>query len=91
VRRYLQAVDEGAAQGWHTLVYGLTLALYSLPVRQGLMNYAQRMLGGFVHASARSLRLSETDCRVLVQDLCADMPRSWEPMLAAETISASRD
>ncbi len=24
-------------QGWHTLVYGLTLAVYSLPLRQGLI------------------------------------------------------
>ena len=35
VQRYLTAVEQGEAQGWHTLVYGLTLAVYSLPLRQG--------------------------------------------------------
>src|SRR6266516_3530699 len=35
LQRYLRAVEEGAAQGWHTLVYGVTLSVYSLPVLQG--------------------------------------------------------
>ena len=74
VQRYLQAVDRDEAQGWHTLVYGLTLAIYSLPLRQGLMNYARRMLSGFIHAAARSLRLSEKDCRSLVEGLCQGLP-----------------
>lgn len=44
VRRYLAAVESGRADGWHTVVYGLTLALYSLPLRQGLLHYAQETL-----------------------------------------------
>ena len=44
VRRYLAAVESGRAEGWHTVVYGLTLALYSLPLRQGLLHYAQETL-----------------------------------------------
>src|SRR6266540_4768126 len=36
LQRYLRAVDEGTAHGWHTLVYGVTLSVYSLPVIQGL-------------------------------------------------------
>ena len=44
VRRYLAAVESGQADGWHTVVYGLTLALYSLPLRQGLLHYAQETL-----------------------------------------------
>jgi len=42
VQRYLQAVDGGQANAWHTLVYGLTLAVYSLPLRQGLLGYAHQ-------------------------------------------------
>ena len=37
VQRYLAAVESNQAHGWHTLVYGMTLVLYSLPVRQGLL------------------------------------------------------
>jgi hypothetical protein len=41
LRRYTSAVESGHADGWHTVVYGLTLALYSVPLRQGLVHYAQ--------------------------------------------------
>src|SRR5204863_959303 len=30
VQRYLRAVESSEAHGWHTLVYGVTLAIYSL-------------------------------------------------------------
>ena len=91
LHRYLRAVDRGHAQGWHTLVYGLTLALYSLPVCQGLMNYAQRTLSGFIHAAARPLKLSENESREMVQGLCADLPRRMEALLARERICVSTD
>ncbi len=73
VQRYLHAVEAGEANAWHTLVYGLTLAVYSLPLRQGLAGYACHMTRGFIHAAARPLRLSERDSRTLVEDLCGDL------------------
>jgi urease accessory protein UreF len=80
-RRYLQAVEEARAQGWHTLVYGLTLALYSVPVRQGLQNYARQTLRGFVHVAANALHLSEAVCNNLVETLCEDIPQQLETLL----------
>ena len=74
VQRYLAAVDRGDAHGWHTLVYGLTLAVYSLPLRQGLLGYAQQTTRGFIHSAARSLGLAEADCRQLFESLCAPLP-----------------
>ncbi|HUD82664.1 MAG TPA: urease accessory UreF family protein [Candidatus Saccharimonadales bacterium] len=53
VRRYLAAVESGQADGWHTVVYGLTLALYSLPLRQGLLHYAQETLTTMVKSFAQ--------------------------------------
>jgi hypothetical protein len=41
LRRYGAAVESGSAEGWHTVVYGVTMALYSVPLRQGLLHYAQ--------------------------------------------------
>lgn len=82
VQRYLRAVEKRQAQGWHTLVYGLTLALYSFPVRQGLMTYARRMLSGFTHAAARPLRLSESDCQELVESLCKRLPAGIESTIS---------
>jgi len=80
-QRYLQAVEDTRAYGWHTLVYGMTLALYSVPVRQGLLNYARQTLSGFVHAAARLLRLSEKACRDLIESFCKDIPQRLETLL----------
>jgi urease accessory protein UreF len=82
VQRYLQAVEEGRAHAWHTLVFGLTLALYSLPMRQGLLTYAHQTLGGFIRAAARPLGLTKAECLELLERLCADLPRQLEKIVA---------
>lgn len=74
VQRYLAAVENGQAHGWHTLVYGVTLVLYSLPLRQGLLGYAQQTTRGFIHAAARGLVLRERDCQALFAECCAALP-----------------
>jgi urease accessory protein UreF len=61
VPRYLKAVESGEAQAWHTLVFGLVLALYSLPLRQGLVHFAHQTLGGFVEASTQRLQIGLAD------------------------------
>jgi urease accessory protein UreF len=82
VQRYLTAVESGQAHGWHTLVYGLTLALYSLPLRPGLLGYAHQTTRGFIHAAAKSLAVSEADCHALFEELCAPLPQATEALLA---------
>jgi urease accessory protein UreF len=81
VKRYLDAVDVGLANGWHTLVYGLTLEVYSLALRQGLLGYAHQTTRGFVYAGARMLHLSEHQCRDLFETLCAGLPEAVENLL----------
>lgn len=81
VQRYLHAVENGEAHGWHTLVYGLTLAVYSLPLRQGLLGYAQQTTRGFIHSAARGLQLTEADCRALFDELCAPLPQTVESLV----------
>src|SRR5712671_5625123 len=78
VQRYLHAVESEEAHGWHTLVYGLTMAIYSLPLRQGLLGYAHQTLRGFIYSAARTLRLSERDCRELFDSLSAELPDAVE-------------
>lgn len=82
VQRYLAAVESNEAHGWHTLVFGLTLVVYSLPLRQGLLGYAQQTTRGFIQAAARPLKVAETDCRELFDELCAPLPGAVELMLA---------
>ena len=84
LQRYLRAVEAGSAHGWHTLVYGVTLSVYSLPVLQGLISYEKQTLLGFIHAVSRTLRLSENQCRGLLEELSPALPRSMEPILGGE-------
>jgi len=85
VQRYLVAVENSQAHGWHTLVYGVTLAIYSLPVRQGLLGYAHQTTRGFIYSAARALHLSERACRRLFDELCASLPRAVETLLSKKT------
>lgn len=81
VQRYLAAVESGEAHGWHTLVYGMTLVLYSLPLRQGLLGYAHQTTRGFTHAAAKSLTVSEAECRALFEETCTPLPQAVEALL----------
>lgn len=83
VQRYLAAVESDQAHGWHTLVYGMTLVLYSLPLRQGLLGYAHQTTRGFIQAAARGLQLKESDCRQLFDELCDHLNAAFIPSPAA--------
>ena len=84
LQRYLRAMDNNQAHGWHTLVYGVTLSVYSLPVLQGLSSYEKQTILGFMHAVSRTLRFSENDCRDLLAQLSPSLPCSTEPILGEE-------
>lgn len=81
VRRYLHAVEIGLAHGWHTLVYGLTLEIYSLALRQGLIGYAHQTTRSFIYSAARMLELSERQCRQIFESLCGELPVAIESLL----------
>src|SRR5947208_2462648 len=50
VTRYWDAVYAKQATGWHTVVFGVVLAVYSIPLRQGLNHYGQQTIRGFLEA-----------------------------------------
>lgn len=81
VQRYLAAVEHQEAHGWHTLVYGLTLAVYSLPLRPGLLGYAQQTTRGFIQAAARSLPATEAEYRVVFDALCVPLPAAVDSLI----------
>ncbi|MEO6034653.1 MAG: urease accessory UreF family protein [Verrucomicrobiota bacterium] len=88
LQRYIRAVDAGHAHAWHTLVYGVTLASFSFPLRQGLLNYAEQVLNGFVIAAGQNLGLSEIDGTNLLQEICASVPRSIAAAISTQTAFA---
>ena len=83
VQRYLAAIEAGRARGWHTLVYGVSLAMFSLPLRQGLQNYVEQTTRGFINSSAKPLRLAESDCDALWLEQAAHLPHGVELALGA--------
>ena len=83
IRRYLAAVDEGVARGWHTLVYGLTLAIYSWPLRQGLLGYARQTTRVFIQSASPSLNISDETAAGLFHEICDGLPESVDPLLTA--------
>jgi urease accessory protein UreF len=71
VQRYLAAVESGQARGWHTMVYGVTLAVYSLPLRQGLLHYSQETLSAFAEVAGRFREFSESELAEMLSRLLA--------------------
>lgn len=82
VQRYLAAVDAQQAHGWHTLVYGLTLFIYSVPLRQGLCHYAEQTMFALADIAAQRVGLSAIECRHIAADVLAPLPTCIEKTLA---------
>lgn len=81
VQRYWQAVENGKAFGWHTVVYGLVLSLYSIPLRQGLLNYGEQTLHGLILSASHSLKLDEQHKQALHSEFCRQLPSAIESIL----------
>ncbi|SRR6266496_1450686 len=81
VQRYLHAVQAGQAHAWHTLVYGLILSLYSLPLRQGLVSYALQTTRGFVWSAAETLELTDEQCAELAHEINGGLPDAVNRLL----------
>jgi urease accessory protein UreF len=69
LQRYLNAVDEGRATGWHVVVFGIMLALFSLPLRQGLVHYAARTQCSLLDSATAGVRVTTPE-RARLQDEC---------------------
>lgn len=85
VQRYWDAVQSNKASAWHTTVFGLALAIYSIPLRQGLHHYAGRTIRGFIESGAARLRLAETAATQLEESLAAETPALIERLIANES------
>jgi urease accessory protein UreF len=82
VQRYWRAVQRGETHAWHTVVYSLVLAVYALPLRQGLLNFGCQTIRGFVGASRDRLCLDEAECQELEREMEAKLAPAIEGLLA---------
>jgi urease accessory protein UreF len=78
VQRYLAAVEEGRAAGWHTMVYGLSAAVFSWPLRSALLIYARETLSGLARSAAFPSAVSETLCIEVLQSIFRQLPAAIE-------------
>lgn len=85
VQRYLAAVESGEAKAWHTVVFGLVLALFSVPLRQGLLHYATQTVNGFIHSAAGRLQLRQEDCEALLTEITQQFPRAVDEIVQEES------
>ena len=85
VTRYWDAVYKKEAHGWHTTVFGVVLAVYSIPLRQGLNHYGQQTIRGFIEGGAVSLKLRAPEISEMESTLLADLPAIVERTLASES------
>lgn len=87
VKKFDEAVQRGEASGWHTLVYGIFLSIYSLPLRQGLVHYGNQTLLGFVEAGARHLGLTLGEIQALHEEASAAIPEWTEHILRTSSVA----
>jgi urease accessory protein UreF len=85
VTKYWDAVYKKEAFGWHTVVFGVVLAVYSIPLRQGLNHYAQQTVSGFIEAGAQSLKLRAAEVSAMETTLLTELPAIVELTLASES------
>jgi urease accessory protein UreF len=81
LQRFLAAVDQGEASGWHVVVYGVLLSLFSLPLRQGLQHYAQRTHDSLLESASLSIPLSPADREQLQQAILVPANAAIQSML----------
>lgn len=82
-QRYLQAVEAGQATGWHVVVYGLLLGLFSLPLRQGLVHYASRTQLSLLDSALLGLSATPSDVACLRDDCLAPAAAVIQSILPA--------
>jgi urease accessory protein UreF len=74
IQKYLQALVEGRVKAWHTLVYGMSLATYSIPIIQGLQNYCHQTLTSFAQAGIQKMKLPEQSIAQIIDPVMQTVP-----------------
>ena len=82
VQRMLEAVQTGKSPGHHHIVFGLTMAVYFIPARQGLADYAQGALEALISSAAGKLNLTQEDRAELLAPSQTHLPSAIDRMVA---------
>lgn len=74
VQRYLDAIADGRAHGWHPVVYGVWLAVFGIPLRQGLVQYAEQTLGALLDSVPSSPSMPEAGREAVHAQVVSALP-----------------
>lgn len=74
VQRYLTAIERGDARGWHMIVYGLILSMYSIPLRQGLIHYGCASVRGLLSSAVATYRGPQAAVSALEEEAVLNLP-----------------
>jgi hypothetical protein len=83
IQRYLAAVEAGRARGWHTVVYGIILAIYSWPLRQSLIHYGRETMSGLAGASRADDALEGDALRLAADRAIANSTGAYSTSIAS--------
>jgi hypothetical protein len=81
LQRYLDSLEKGDTPGMHLVVYGLLIWLYTLPLRQGLLHYAQQTLHGFIESAAGPLDIGDPERTRIWEETVLPLPGHLEGLL----------
>ena len=82
VQRFLDAARKGRAPANHTVVFGLTMAVFSIAPRQGLADYAHSALEAVMATVAGKLKLTQAERNDLINRSQSRLPEAIERMVA---------
>jgi len=83
LKRYREAIERGEAHGWHSVVFGVSLAVFSLPLRQGLAAYSHNTLAAFLQEGGRPLGLSAAQMEDLDHEVSLPLREALRRLLPA--------
>ncbi len=86
VQRYLEAVEAGRAHGWHPVVFGVWLAVFGVPLRQGLVQYAEQILGGLLESVPLTPVFSESERDRVRSAIAGEIPDRLVEFLPASRV-----
>lgn len=91
LQRYLRAVESGEATGWHVVVFGVLLALFSLPLRQGLAHYASKTQESLLDSASAGLSITAAHHRQLFEECLEPIQRTIQGILPPFTPQAGSE
>jgi urease accessory protein UreF len=91
VQRYLDAIGSGQAKGWHPIVYGLVLAVFNLPLQQGLTNFGAQSLAGLTRAATRDGRIPEAAAQAILNETVSTLAATLPALPSGDIFHAARN